>query len=120
MDDNTKDLLERAMRAAKDDIFDNEELIEEKDRIQETKTIRNSKKRACANCTCKRQFENDLQEVSETEEKEGNQNIKPQEVITVKSECGNCELGDAFRCADCPYTGLPPFKKGDSVRFDEI
>jgi len=34
-----------------------------------------------------------------------------------ESACGKCYMGDAFRCASCPYRGVPAFEKGDKVKL---
>ena len=59
----------------------------------------------CADCTCgkKELFEG--------------ANISKLETGQVESSCGKCYLGDAFRCATCPYLGKPAFEAGDKVKL---
>lgn len=66
---------------------------------------KSSKKRRCANCNC----QNKTEKPSDCEVKE---------VPVVKSGCGSCALGDAFRCDGCPYKGMPAFKEGEEFKFD--
>lgn len=90
------------------------------------------RRRACKDCTC------GLAERIEAEDKakrvEADKNLQKLNVaaptlgqddlaevdFTVQGKvgsCGNCALGDAFRCDGCPYIGLPAFKPGEEVRL---
>jgi len=70
-----------------------------------------TKPKACANCSCGRAEQEAL-------EAQGVDIAKKIETGNVASSCGSCYLGDAFRCASCPYKGLPAFKPGDKVKLD--
>ena len=52
----------------------------------------------CENCTCGKK---ELFESATGKEK--------LETGQVESSCGKCYLGDAFRCASCPFLGKPAF-----------
>ncbi|TNV81219.1 hypothetical protein FGO68_gene2494 [Halteria grandinella] len=58
----------------------------------------------CENCTCGRK-----------ELEDGKVTKQELETGAVQSSCGKCYLGDAFRCASCPYLGQPAFEPGDKV-----
>ena len=60
----------------------------------------------CENCTC-----------GKKELYEGNITVKDLENGNVQSDCGKCYLGDAFRCASCPFKGKPAFAPGDKVKL---
>lgn len=64
--------------------------------------------RVCANCTCGKK-DRLIKEQTGTEQIIYTENVK--------SSCGNCYLGDAFRCVSCPYKGMPAFEPGDIVKL---
>ena len=91
-DEELKKLLDAATVMKIDPKYKEEEK-EENGEIRERKTV----KRKCANCTCSRK----------------------DEIEKPKSACGNCYLGDAFRCSGCPYKGMPAFEEGEEINLDE-
>jgi hypothetical protein len=139
--------------------IDTESLITDEDWIKPTcepfdPVNRPRRKKACKGCTC------GLADLLEEENNQsnvvlldGSQNGLAQEVApsekdrllkaakaapNATSSCGSCYLGDAFRCASCPYigaylcyiernvflmtrallSGLPAFKPGEKVQID--
>ncbi|KAM3966139.1 cytokine induced apoptosis inhibitor 1 [Aphomia sociella] len=88
-----------------DDTIDSDLLLDENDLKKPDQPLRvcatTGKRKACADCSC-----------GLAEELRGE--IKQ----TPKSSCGSCYLGDAFRCATCPYLGMPAFKPGEKVMLD--
>lgn len=68
-------------------------------------------RKACDDCTCGRK---EMEENNENGDATVNGNGTQREVIKdMKSACGNCSKGDAFRCAGCPFLGKPAFKDGE-------
>eukprot|EP00245_Coleochaete_scutata_P013719 TRINITY_DN5675_c0_g1_i1.p1 TRINITY_DN5675_c0_g1~~TRINITY_DN5675_c0_g1_i1.p1 ORF type:complete len:327 (-),score=61.58 TRINITY_DN5675_c0_g1_i1:26-1006(-) len=95
-----------------DELIDEDSLLTEEDLARpplptsapDDCDVGKSGRKACKNCTCGR---------AELEAKQAPLTIDMLE--NPESACGSCGLGDAFRCAGCPYRGLPPFKLGEKV-----
>ncbi len=63
-------------------------------------------RKPCDDCTCGR---------AEMENSGAGAGAVPERKVVkdLKSNCGNCAKGDAFRCAGCPFLGKPAFKEGE-------
>ncbi|XP_033366861.1 anamorsin homolog [Bombus vosnesenskii] len=90
--------------AVDEELIDEDDLLDESDIVKPITNLRvcstTGKRKACKDCSCGL-----AEELSGKTAPEG----------TAKSSCGNCYLGDAFRCASCPYLGMPAFKPGEKV-----
>lgn len=109
--------------------FDAETLLTEEDRAKPTIDCQpissingKRRKKACKNCTCGlAELEAEELQQSSVILLDGSQNGATREVVMSEKErlikaakaasnatssCGSCYLGDAFRCASCPYLGV--------------
>ncbi|XP_065184704.1 anamorsin homolog [Sycon ciliatum] len=91
------------------ELMDEDDLLDESDKAKpDPSTLRvcgtTGKRKACKDCSC-----------GLAEELAG----EKQSASKPTSACGSCYLGDAFRCASCPYLGMPAFKPGDQVRLSD-
>jgi len=121
-------------------LIDADELLTAEDRLRPIPTCEPvnagapRRKKACKGCSC------GLAELEEEERRtgkvvllDGSQNGEARAVEQSERErliqaakaapkatssCGSCFLGDAFRCGDCPYRGLPAFKPGEKVEIN--
>ncbi|KAL8975384.1 MAG: hypothetical protein Q9197_000413 [Variospora fuerteventurae] len=114
-----------------DELIDENVLLSEEDMhtivVQpvECRPKSGKRRRACKDCTC------GLAQRIQAEE-EVKRSTADQQLAKLTSEelsevdftvagkagsCGNCALGDAFRCEGCPYIGQPAFKPGEEVKI---
>lgn len=93
-----------------EDLMDDDELLTEEDRkpAEPPKNDCSTSKKACANCSCGR---------AEAEAAGVKMQLSQDMIDNPQSACGSCGLGDAFRCATCPYRGLPPFQPGKKIEL---
>ena len=86
------------------DLINEEELLDEDEEYKALASPEDCMTRAkpCKNCTCGRAAELE-------------KNNTP---VVLSSSCGRCHLGDAFRCAGCPFRGTPAFIPGQAAPQD--
>jgi hypothetical protein len=114
-----------------DEMIDEDALLTEKDKAKPTEGEGVGcppTRKPCKDCTCGRKEEEEMKEnatpgtTTSSVVKMDLENDPNDE--TFKSACGNCALGDAFRCAGCPYLGQPAFKENDGegkvVMLDDL
>ncbi|GAM82851.1 hypothetical protein ANO11243_008370 [Dothideomycetidae sp. 11243] len=115
-----------------DEQIDPDTLLTEEDRkkpinIPEACKPNGKRRRACKDCSCGLKERIEAEDAAKRSNADkGLQALKlgaddlAEVDFTVQGKvgsCGNCALGDAFRCDGCPYIGLPAFKPGEEVKL---
>ena len=112
----------------RDETIDEDALLTEKDKAKPTEKEGVGcppTRKPCKDCTCGRKEEEEMKENATPASSVVKMDLEndPNDE-TFKSACGNCALGDAFRCAGCPYLGQPAFKENDEenkvVMLDDL
>ena len=70
-----------------------------------------SNAKPCANCVCGR--------AAALKKEKNNESEQKVDIKDNKGGCGRCHLSDEFRCANCPYRGMPAFNKNDLEKGKE-
>ncbi|KAH9881243.1 electron carrier [Plenodomus biglobosus] len=131
--DFSDDLDDPIITGEDDDLIDEDDLITEEDMARpvlqppECRPKAGKRRRACKDCTCGMKEKIEAEDAARRASADKALNsLKLDEDdlaevdFTVQGKvgsCGNCALGDAFRCDGCPYIGLPAFKPGEEVRL---
>lgn len=112
---NIEEMLKAAMINKTDPrIANTKELLTENDKTPvEVIKKDNTMKRRCANCTCSRSKGTNVEITPDCPT--GSEPQAP--IAPPKGGCGSCSKGDAFRCAGCPYRGMPAFEEGQKFEF---
>ncbi|RYP44034.1 hypothetical protein DL768_009465 [Monosporascus sp. mg162] len=115
-----------------DELIDEDTLLTEEDlnkplAIPAECIPKSKRRRACKDCTCglaERLAAEDAAKRADADAKLRTLKLGADDLTEVDftvqgkvGSCGNCALGDAFRCDGCPYIGMPAFKPGEEVRL---
>lgn len=131
--DFSDDLDDPIITGEDDELIDEDDLITEEDMArpviqpEECKPKAGKRRRACKDCTCGMKEKLEAEDAAKRANADKALNSLKLDAddlaevdFTVQGKvgsCGNCALGDAFRCDGCPYIGLPAFKPGEEVRL---
>ncbi|KAA6410330.1 MAG: Fe-S cluster assembly dre2 [Lasallia pustulata] len=136
------DDFDAPMEEDDDELIDENTLLDEDDLSRpimqppECRPKAGKRRRACKDCTCGLAQKLEAEDAAKRADADAALSalssaakLKSDELAEVDftvqgkvGSCGNCALGDAFRCDGCPYIGLPAFKPGEEVRLinDEV